>query len=685
MKQHGIATSDVPARLAFDALALLEAIPDRAAILDGQGVIRALNCAWPADANPHEWVGNDYIERLAELTGIQEADRDTVAAGIRRLLDEEIGHLEADFRCGADAEGRARWCRLRARRIPAGSGDAVALLIHEDINPWKDAEQELVQQVHARDDEIRRMDRFREQLTEFLPHGIIYLASDGRFLSVNPQGSKSLSLSADEVTRRKLIDYGGLVTREDGTECPVNEFPASKCLATGEPQPPAIIGVLKPDGTRQWLLVTAVPAPCPLHPGRNGAVAVFLDVTARKRAEDALNVARVELEDRVRVRTAELQEVNNRLRENEARLREIVENIGEVVWIVQHEPRRILYISPSYEKVYGRPASEMYEDFTAFTRTVVPEDLPRVRERNWLDFREPYDVVYRIRHGASGELRWIRSRAFPIRDGDGVVIRVSGIAEDITDIKRAQEELLRLQQEVLVVTERERRRIGQDLHDGLGQHLTGIAFLSKSLQHRLAAKAARGAPVSDTEAKEAADIAELVQSAIVQSRALARGLHPVEAVPTGLMAALTELAARTEAVFRLACTFDCECPVPIHNDAVANNLYRIAQEAVNNATKYASARAIHIRLSIAPDVAVTLVVSDDGVGLPPDAERGSGMGLRIMRYRAEIIGGALSVSRRPEGGTLVRCVIPASAAACPTGAHLNPSRSAPPPREVEDV
>jgi two-component system CheB/CheR fusion protein len=159
----------------------------------------------------------------------------------------------------------------------------------------------------------------------------------------------------------------------------------------------------------------------------------------------------------------------------------------------------------------------------------------------------------------------------------------------------------------------------------------------------------------------------------------------VEAVPTGLMAALTELAARTEAVFRLACTFDCECPVPIHNDAVANNLYRIAQEAVNNATKYASARAIHIRLSIAPDVAVTLVVSDDGVGLPPDAERGSGMGLRIMRYRAEIIGGALSVSRRPEGGTLVRCVIPASAAACTTGAHLNPSRSAPPPREVEDV
>lgn len=685
MKQHGMPTSDVPARLAFDAQALLEAIPDRAAILDARGMIRALNRAWPADASLDEWVGSEYVECLSDMTGIQEADREAVSAGIRRLLEEESGQFEADFRCGSDPNGRARWCRLRARRICAGAVEVAALLIHEDINPWKDAEHELVQQVHEREDEIRRIEHFHEQLTEFLPQGIIYLASDGRFLSVNPQGTKSLSVSAEDLTNRRLVDYGGLVTREDGTECPVEEFPASRCLATGEPQAPAIIGVLRSDGTRQWLLVTAVPAPCPLHPGRNGAVAVFLDVTARKHAEDALNRARVDLEDRVRARTAELQEANDRLSESENRLREIVENIGEVVWIVQHEPRRVLYISPTYEKVFGRPASEMYEDFTSYTRTVVPDDLPKVRQRNWLDFREPYDVVYRIRHGMTGELRWIRSRAFPIRDDAGVVMRVTGIAEDITDIKRAQEELTRLQREVLEVTENERRRIGQDLHDGLGQHLTGIAFLSKSLQQRLSAKATGGAAVTAAEAKEAADIAAFVQSAIVQSRALARGLHPVESVPTGLMAALAELATRTEAVYRLSCTFDCECPVPIQDDAVANNLYRIAQEAVTNATKYASARAIHIRLSIAPGCAVTLVVSDDGVGIPPAAERGAGMGLRIMRYRAEMIGGTLSVSRRPEGGTFVQCIIPVTVAAGACGGDHTPQPGSEPPlREVEE-
>jgi signal transduction histidine kinase len=264
--------------------------------------------------------------------------------------------------------------------------------------------------------------------------------------------------------------------------------------------------------------------------------------------------------------------------------------------------------------------------------------------------------LYRIRNG-HGELRWMRSRAFPIRDASGSVYRVTGIIEDITDLQRAQEELSRLQQEVLAVTERERRSIGQDLHDGLGQHLTGIAFLSKSLQRRMTEKAAKGGKVSDREASEAGTIAELVQSAIGQTRSLARGLHPVEATPTGLSSALLELAMRTETVFALKCSFECLRSEMEYDDEVANNLYRIAQEAVSNATKYASARAIEITLSEG-DGQISLCIVDDGVGLPSEATRGSGMGLRIMRYRAELIGGKLAIRDGEQRGTVVECVLP---------------------------
>jgi PAS domain S-box-containing protein len=351
-----------------------------------------------------------------------------------------------------------------------------------------------------------------------------------------------------------------------------------------------------------------------------------------------------------------LQHAIDMLRESESRFRQMAENIGEIVWILQVNPRKLLYISPTYEQVFGRSAEELYADPRSFTRAVIAEDLPKVVDSLETRAHDAVDTVYRIRDG-QGELRWMRSRAFPIRDASGAVYRVTGIIEDITDLQRAQEELSRLQQEVLAVTERERRRIGQDLHDGLGQHLTGIAFLSKSLQRRIKEKAQKGGKVSEREASEAGTIAELVQNAIGQTRSLARGLHPVEATPTGLSSALQELAMRTEAVFALKCSFECLKPVMIEDDEVANNLYRIAQEAVSNASKYASAGEIEITLS-EDGGEISLCIIDDGVGLPSEAERGSGMGLRIMRYRAELIGGKLAIRNGGPRGTVVQCVLP---------------------------
>ena len=216
----------------------------------------------------------------------------------------------------------------------------------------------------------------------------------------------------------------------------------------------------------------------------------------------------------------------------------------------------------------------------------------------------------------------------------------TGICSDITDRKR-------LENEILQISEREQHRLGQDLHDGLCQHLAGIEFMSQVLAQRLAAK-------SKADAASAAEIAKLVRSAISHTRDLARGLSPVVLESDGLMAALQDLAENTQQRFSLSCRFECAPPILIHDNAVATHLYRIAQEAVGNAIKHGQARHIVIRLKTAPP-RIALTIHDDGVGLPATLPKHKGMGLRIMQYRAGKCGGSLAAQPDPGGGTRVVC------------------------------
>ena len=148
----------------------------------------------------------------------------------------------------------------------------------------------------------------------------------------------------------------------------------------------------------------------------------------------------------------------------------------------------------------------------------------------------------------------------------------------------------------------------------------------------------------------------MVQRAMTQTRELARGLSPVRLEAEGLADALRELAAGTRKVFGCDCRFHCDPPVLVPDHTVAIHLYRIAQEAVSNAIKHGQARRIEIRLS-ATGRSVTLAVHDNGVGIPRKAPRRKGMGLRIMRYRAEVIGGALVVEPQVGGGTVLVCTV----------------------------
>lgn len=222
------------------------------------------------------------------------------------------------------------------------------------------------------------------------------------------------------------------------------------------------------------------------------------------------------------------------------------------------------------------------------------------------------------------------------------------------DAAEARIELLehsqRLENQIIEISEREQRRIGRDLHDGLCQYQAALACAAVSLQADLLGK---GLP---EEARRAGELAECLQNAIGQTRDLARGLVPVQMEDAGLASALEELASSVSNLHSVQCRFEMQgAPNPIDHVA-ATHLYRIAQEAIANATRHGRAR--HIQLTLEEDgLTNVLSILDDGAGLSKTRGNGSGMGLNIMSYRAKIAGGQLQIEEPPEGGTKISCVI----------------------------
>ncbi len=217
-----------------------------------------------------------------------------------------------------------------------------------------------------------------------------------------------------------------------------------------------------------------------------------------------------------------------------------------------------------------------------------------------------------------------------------------------------------LEREVQEVSEREQRRIGEKLREDLCQRLTGIEAASKLLKKRLAT-------VQFPEVQLAEEIAGEIKDSLVSARQMADELQPVAMLEHGLVAALEELAARVRHRGGTACKVEDQ-GFPAELDTfVATHLYRIAQEAVENAVQHA--RANHIIITLAPHEAqLALTVTDDGAGIPESAEEGTGMGLRIMRYRADLIGAEFDIRRAGERGTVVSARLPTPAGGINTAA-----------------
>lgn len=221
------------------------------------------------------------------------------------------------------------------------------------------------------------------------------------------------------------------------------------------------------------------------------------------------------------------------------------------------------------------------------------------------------------------------------------------VDERTAALEREMAERRRLDQEIARVADRERRRLGHDLHDKLGQHLTGTALTAQLLKEKLAA---RSAP----EVSEAEKLVRYVEEGIDLTRNLARGFFSPELDADGLIAALQDLAENVNERFQINCVLDGDDSIRIHDAVIANQLYRIAQEAVTNSVKHGAAKKIDIRLAMdGPELCLTII--DDGIGFPDKPPQSDGLGLGLMHHGAALSGAIFDVRRNGRSGTIATC------------------------------
>jgi len=231
----------------------------------------------------------------------------------------------------------------------------------------------------------------------------------------------------------------------------------------------------------------------------------------------------------------------------------------------------------------------------------------------------------------------------PVKDEQGNISSASLIAKDITEQKN-------LEREILEISKREQEKLGELLHDSLGQHLTGIAFKCKVLEKKLTKKRVKNIT-------EPMEIALLINQAINQTRSLSKGLLHFEIEAIGMVNALSELIRATEDLYGIKASFYCDEVTKVHDNTVAAQLYLITQEAINNAVRHGKPSVIEVGFET-NDNTLRLTISDNGGGTLPQMDRNKGLGLRIMRYRSEIIGAHLEIKSNKDHGIVIQCRMP---------------------------
>jgi PAS domain S-box-containing protein len=349
-------------------------------------------------------------------------------------------------------------------------------------------------------------------------------------------------------------------------------------------------------------------------------------------------------------------QIEKELRESEERFRELAENIDEVFYISDPKKPKSIYVSAAYERIWGRTCKSLYASPRSWTEAIHPEDKERVMSglANGL-LLAPYDLIYRIvRPG--GSTRWIRDRGFPVHGESGHIIRIVGIADDITQTKETENSLQHanaqlhvLSRRLFQVQEDERRNLARELHDRMGQELTAVKIDLQTTQ-RLMEPGAIARRLEETIA--------VLERLVQQARELSLELRPALLDHLGLVPALRWYLDQQAQRAGFRATFFAEQVVDRVEAAVETTCFRVAQEALTNIIRHAHAHAVSLELHPTKG-SLHLVVRDDGIGFDvATAQQDVSLGLLGMRERVGLLGGELDCKSAPGRGTEIHAFLP---------------------------
>jgi len=366
----------------------------------------------------------------------------------------------------------------------------------------------------------------------------------------------------------------------------------------------------------RWLLVRMRPYRT-VDDEVDGVVVTFVDITDRKQAE-------------------------LKVREERNFVESLLDTVGALIVVLDTE-HQIVRFNQKCEAVTGYSADEVTGE-SVFERLVPKEEAEDVRDL--LDASredpapDPHEYHWITREGNRRLIRWSNTN---LTADDGTLQYIIGTGVDIT--RRRQ-----LEREVIGVSDKQRRRIGEDLHDILASHLSGTAMMTKGLARKIK-------DGQEIEAAKVREISDLIQDAGEQARKLSHSLMPLEVHGDDLLEGFENLARRKEKMTDVTFTVETHESLPALDPDIVSHLYRIASEAVNNAIKHGAPSRVDLRLRMEDD-RLSLVVKDDGVGIPEDIPDGDTLGLNMIRYRADLIGARLTIDSGEDGGTVVTCSMP---------------------------
>lgn len=329
----------------------------------------------------------------------------------------------------------------------------------------------------------------------------------------------------------------------------------------------------------------------------------------------------------------------HKIKESEEFGRSLLINSPNPILVVNPDTS-IRYINPAMEELTGYSHTE-----TEGIKIPYPWWCDKTMWKNELDFinelsenRRKVEEIYRKKNN---EYLRVELKATPVVKGNSTVYYLYNIV-DVTIRKK-------LEEEILYISEKERIRIGQDLHDGIGQDMTGISYLFRVLSGKLKKR-------EFPEDEEINRLSELIDNTKESIRMISKGLSPVNMKSNGIQYALAELCSNMELIYDISCTLDFDERITFRDNSIATHIFYIVQESMGNAIKHGASENISVSL-LRTDDGIEILVRDDGKGFNKVDLSGKGIGLALMKYRADIIGGILNITKNEPSGTLISCRI----------------------------